>query len=335
MNKKIHLSLALPCIVVLLAGCVATAPTETAVPTSLPSPTPLPTLTPNSKPPEFRIIGYITSGVIAAVLPYDQVTHLNYAFLIPNADGTFNEMPNPWKLNDIVQLAHEKGVKVLISVGGWGWDKEFETVAADPQKRATFVKELVKVVDEYNLDGADIDWEFPDAGQSGQNFLALMRELRVALKDKLLTTAVVSLGENALGIPDETLELVDFLNIMAYDGQGANHSSYELAVQALDYWLGRGLPKEKAVLGVPFYSHPSGVIYRKIIQADPQAANFDEFDYFGVMVNYNGLPTMRRKTELALQRGSGIMIWTLESDSFDPATSLLNAIYQTAHGGNK
>ncbi len=59
-------------------------------------------------------------------------------------------------------------------------------------------------------------------------------------------------------------DLVDFLNIMAYDGPGQNHSSYEFAEEALNYWRQRGLPQNKTVLGVPFYSRPGEVPYRTV-----------------------------------------------------------------------
>ena len=53
-------------------------------------------------------------------------------------------------------------MRVLISVGGWGWDEEFETIAADPSLRRVFVQDLKSFVDEYQLDGADVDWEYVD-----------------------------------------------------------------------------------------------------------------------------------------------------------------------------
>jgi GH18 family chitinase len=173
----------------------------------------------------FRIIGYATEGVIAEAIPYGQLTHINYAFLIPNADGTadalhpFENLANPWKLEKIVALAHAQGVQVLISVGGWGWDEQFEVLAADPQRRAAFVSQLTALVTQYDLDGADIDWEYPDEGQSAQNFLALIQELRRAMPGKLLTCAVVATGPNVQGVLPETFALFDFVNIMAYDGE--------------------------------------------------------------------------------------------------------------------
>jgi GH18 family chitinase len=285
--------------------------------------------------PTFRIIGYVTDAAVVSAIPYEKLTHINYAFLLPKDDGTFVPLNNGWKLDEIVERAHAQNVKVLVSVGGWGWDAQFETVAANPGKRAVFVRELVSIVDQYQLDGADIDWEYPDPGTSSQNFLALIRELRTALpKGKLLTAAVVAHGdEHGQGVLAEAFEVFDFINIMAYDG-GQPHSSMELAETSLDYWLGRGLPPEKTVLGVPFYARPQEITYRKIVQADPAAADTDIFDYYGTKLNYNGVPTIQAKTRLAMQKASGIMVWELSQDA-PGDLSLLNAIYTTVHGGTK
>ncbi|MBN1666003.1 MAG: hypothetical protein JW862_02910 [Anaerolineales bacterium] len=271
----------------------------------------------------FRIIAYVTDAIVPDVIRYDLLTHINYAFLIPNADGTFRPLANGWKLAQVVEQAHARDVKVLISVGGWGWDQEFEVMAADPALRAIFVSELAALVAEYDLDGADIDWEYPDPGQSSENFLLLIQELRAAMPDKLLTTAVVAHGSTGEGVPAESFELFDFVNIMAYDGE--LHAKMEQAELALDYWQGRGLPAEKTVLGLPFYAEPNGLAYRKLVEADPQAAYADSYDYYGMELGYNGIPTVQAKTRLALARAGGVMFWTLEQDSLDEY-SLLAAI---------
>jgi chitinase len=328
-----------------LSACAApptvvptSSPVPTTVPTAVPTepptatvaPTPAPT--PTAVPEPFRVVGYVTDATVVSTIQFDKLTHINYAFLIPNADGTFARMANLWKLDEIAATGDAHGVDVLISVGGWGWDAQFESMAADPAARALFVSGLVEFVAAHNLDGADIDWEYPDPGTSSENFLALMQELREALPaDKLLTAAVVALGDTGGGVPVEAFALMDFVNLMAYDGSGPNHSSYEYAEAAIAYWQGRGLPAEKTVLGVPFYSRPDHVAYRKLVEADPAAAELDEFEYFGGTVNYNGQPTMRRKTELALERAAGIMIWALDHDTQDD-TSLLKTIYDTVQG---
>lgn len=264
----------------------------------------------------FRIIAYATGAVIPEMIPYDKLTHINYSFLIPNEDGTFQTLPNGWKLKQIVADAHEAGVKVLISVGGWGWDEQFETLAADAGRRAVFVEELASFVSAYDLDGVDLDWEYPDPGTSSQNFLALLEEVRQALPaGKLLTTAVVASGdEHGLGIPAESFEYFDFINVMTYDG-GEVHGSMAQFEGGLAYWRGRGVPAEKLVLGLPFYAYPDGTAYYKIVNAFPEAAQQDSFEYYGVQLTYNGIPTIQQKTAIAMQQAGGVMFWTLEQDA--------------------
>lgn len=245
----------------------------------------------------FRVIAYVTSSVVPETIPYDRLTHINYAFLIPNADGSLATFPNGWKLKNIVAQAHQAGVQVLISVGGWGWDEQFETLAADPAGRAHFVQNLGAFAAEYGLDGADIDWEYPDPGQSAQNFLALMTELRAALPGKLLTAAVVSYGKTGSGVPDASFPLLDFINVMTYDGP--DHATMAQFEAGLAYWQGRGLPPEKLVMGLPFYARPGEILYRKIVAADPQAAYTNTIDWQGAPIVYNGIPTIQTKTRLA------------------------------------
>lgn len=312
---------------VLLLSCspVATSQEASITPTNNE-----PTMTPSPTAPEFIILAYVTDGIFADIIPYHQLTHINYSFLTPKADGTFNPINNGWKLKQIAQTADQHGVKVSISVGGWGWDEQFEEMAANPRSRSAFVQNLKSFIDEYQLDGADIDWEYPDPGASSQNFLALIQELRLAMPDKLLTTAVVSYGDsNGLGIPEESFALFDFINIMTYDGP--DHGTMEQFQRGLEYWSGRGLPREKIVMGVPFYGDPN-LPYFKIVAANPEAAQKDSVEYFGATYHYNGIPTVQAKTLLAREQARGIMFWTLDHDA-QGELSLLNAIYEAAQTG--
>jgi GH18 family chitinase len=320
---RISLRTSLCLLAVLLTSCSASETPVNATSTGAPVITATPT------PPAFRIVAYATDAIIESIIPYEKLTHINYSFLTPKEDGTFNPINNGWKLNSIVENAHAHNVKVLISVGGWGWDKQFETIAANPESRGVFVQNLKAFVDEYQLDGADIDWEYPDAGQSSQDFLALMRELRAAMPEKLLTAAVVAYGDdNGQGIPQESFALMDFVTVMAYAGK--DHGTMEQFEKGLSYWNGRGLPKEKLVIGLPFYSDPNGVAYAKIVKANPAASQMDSFEYIGVMENYNGMPTIQLKTKLAMESAGGVAFWALDHDA-QGELSLVNAIYQTVN----
>ncbi|GLZ30092.1 hypothetical protein Lesp02_22820 [Lentzea sp. NBRC 105346] len=286
-------------------------------------------------PPGFKSVGYLPSwsGNVSAI-QYGKLTHINYAFALPNSNGTLQAIPDPGKLQQLVSLGHQNGVKVSLAIGGWndGNDSAFEQLAGNANARTTFVNSVVGTINQYSLDGVDIDWEYPDPGQSGNNFTALMQQLSSAMhsRGKLLTAAVVSEGGTAEGVQPAVFGAVDWLNIMAYDG-GSPHANYDWSIGSVNFWKGRGLPASKAVLGVPFYSRPTYLTYAQLVQIDPANANRDCTTVNGQQQCYNGLPTIRRKTQWAVGNAGGIMNWELSQDT-SGSTSLLSAIFETASG---
>jgi chitinase len=289
-------------------------------------------------PNGFRSVGYLPSwsGSVNSV-QYSKLTHINYAFALPNSNGSLQAIPDPGKLSSLVNLAHNNGVKVSLAIGGWndGNDSAFEALAANSGSRTTFVNSVVSVVGQYNLDGVDIDWEYPDPGASGNNFTALMQQLSSAMhsRGKLLTAAVVSGGNTANGVQPAVFGYVDFLNIMAYDG-GSPHANYDWSIASANFWKSRGLPASKTVLGVPFYSRPNYYTYSQLVGMDPANANRDCVTVGGAQQCYNGIPTIRRKTQWAMANAGGIMNWELSQDT-SGSTSLVSAIYEVATGGGQ
>ncbi|MET7403916.1 glycoside hydrolase family 18 protein, partial [Dactylosporangium sp. NPDC005572] len=116
-------------------------------------------------PNGFKSVGYMPSWAgSATAIQYSKLTHINYAFVLPNSNGSLQGLDNPSKLQQIVSLGHAAGVKVSIAVGGWndGNDSGFEGLAGNATARTAFVNNIVNLVNQYNLDGVDIDWEYPD-----------------------------------------------------------------------------------------------------------------------------------------------------------------------------
>lgn len=282
----------------------------------------------------FKIVGYLPSwaGNVNDV-QYGKLTHINYAFVMPDGNGNLPAPPNPAKLRDLVRLGHAAGVKVLISIGGWnnGDDAPFESLAANPATRATFVTSTINLIDEYALDGADIDWEYPNAGASATNYTQVMTELGSALhgRGKLLTAAVISNG-NTQGVQPAVFGSVDFLNIMLYDG-GSPHANYDWAITYVNQWKARGLPASKAVVGLPFYTRPTYATFAQLVALDPANANRDCTTVNGGQACGNGRPTVARKTQWALANAGGVMTWELSNDTAD-ATSLITVMYENAQG---
>ena len=305
-------------LVLVLIGCsVAVAPTE--------SPSPSPTV--RAQP--FKVVGYVTPAANVNAIDFSLLTHINYSFLIPRANGTTRPFGAPNHLRAVVAQAKKHDVKVLIAVGGWGWDKEFETLAADPAIREKLARRVAEFCATYQLDGVDIDWEYPNAGASAAHFAALAIAFRSALPaGALVTAAVLADATDAEGISTDAVGHLDFINLMAYDGPRTDHSSFAMAERSIATWLARGIEPDKLVLGVPFYARPGGAIYRTLLANDPATASGDRILFKGVEQNYNGPATIRRKTELALQLAGGIMIWELSQDARG-SDSLLRVIGET------
>lgn len=288
----------------------------------------------------FKVVGYFPSWAgDVNNLPYDKVTHINYSFVLPNADGSLRPLDGgAGRLQTLVQRAHQHGVKVLIAVGGWnnGDDSAFRSLAANSHYRNNFVTQVVNFVNQYNLDGVDIDWEYPD-GAEVPHYRTLMQQLSQALRSRgKLLTAAVTATDFPGSVDGTVINTVDFLNLMVYD-LGEPHSTYSAAQQAIHHWrFSEGLPKEKTVLGVPFYSHKQWVSYKDVIARHGQWAA--QVDNAGGL-DYNGQPTIRAKSELALMEAGGVMFWEMSQDTRDH-TSLMGTIWDVVgdaargQGGN-
>lgn len=301
-----------------LIGC-----SVAVTPTTSPSPKPV------GRTQPFKVVGYVTPAANIDAIDFSLLTHINYSFLIPRANGTTRPFGAPNHLRRVVAQAKKHDVKVLIAVGGWGWDKEFETLAADPAIRTKLAKRVAEFCATYQLDGVDIDWEYPNAGASSAHFAALAIAFRSALPvGALVTSAVLADATDAEGISTDAVGHLDFINLMAYDGPRNDHSSYAMAERSIASWLARGIHPDKLVLGVPFYGRPGNATYRTLLANDPATASGDRILFKGVEQNYNGPATIRRKTELALQLAGGVMIWELSQDARG-SDSLLRVIGET------
>ena len=295
------------------------------------------------------VIGYLPNyNDIASqinAIDYSKLTHIDVAFENPTndtGDFSFNEAETA-----LIEKAHQNHVKVLVSIAGGGasQDKDLSARYFDLQsdaKRAAFVQKLADYVVQHNFDGLDVDLEGPGIGKDYGAFVADLSKL-LHRKGKLLTAAVSQFygGDN---IPDSALKQLDFVNIMAYDFTGpwepnkpGQHSSLDASKKTVAYWLGRGVPKSKAVLGVPFYGYGFGnasrgangdYSYSELVTTFPGC---EKLDQVGDTIWYNGIPTIKAKTKYVRDEGlAGVMIWSIDKDA-PGSKSLLTAISEALH----
>jgi len=250
------------------------------------------------KPSAPMVVGYVFPQN-AALQPGEidafKMTRINYAFA--NIEG--GRMVTGFG-EDAKNFAFLAGLKqqnpsltVLVSVGGWLWSTNFSDISLTPQSRKLFIQSVMDFLSRYNLDGLDIDWEYPGMVGSGhpfraedkQNFTLLLKELRQRFNGetkgshrKLYLTIAAGASNEFLAHTEmaKVQKYVDTVNLMAYDyyepssdaitghhaplftnGADPKKISAEASVLAFEQ---AGVPATKILLGLPFYGHIWGQV---------------------------------------------------------------------------
>jgi len=248
------------------------------------------------------------------------LTHLLYAFAEVDENAEVRLPEDLSVLKAVRGAAWRSAARPGLLVGGWngGDDAHLTRAMASAGGRAHLVASLVAVLKRHALSAVEIDWEYPDNRQEGLQLLAFLTQLRgeVSGLDVSIGLSVPALGPHADVIPVEVFDHIDVLSIMAYDNSGGLHSSRTFFQDSLEYWLARGAPARKIAMGIPAYSRPQPQSYAELVAADARNAWRDTDG----TSNWNGLPTVRWKADMALRQGTGIMLWELGQDAPEPVS---------------
>ena len=198
-------------------------------------------------------------------MPFNRLTHIILAFVNPDSLGNLNQDFS--SLTPFIKAAHTHNVKILYSIGGGSYQAQYHALLKEG-KRQELIKNMVLKVTGYDVDGIDVDLEsgYAFGPETDPNYGIFISELARSLKskNKLITAALPSSPGNV--VTNEVLTQFDFINIMSYDHTGPwspdradNHASYSDAMDDVKYYLNTlKVPKDKLVLGVPFYGHDLG-----------------------------------------------------------------------------
>lgn len=240
-----------------------------------------------AKPVVIGYVGGFKGLVNTDAIDARKLTHINYAFVDIKDQQAFltNEKTDTVNFRKLRLLKKTNPeLQLLISIGGWAWSENFSDAVLTDASRKAFAASAVNIIRKYQLDGVDIDWEYPGMpGEEGnvyrpedkQNFTRMFQALRQELailekqegKRKLLTTAVAGFAEflehSEMG---KAQQYLDYVNLMTYDlfsGDTAVHhtglytthmykttKSTDHAVKA---FLAAGVPAGKLVMGIAFY----------------------------------------------------------------------------------
>lgn len=175
--------------------------------------------------------------------------------------------------------AANPGLKIILSMGGWGGCRDCSPVFSTKAGRKEFAKSTRELLDYFNADGIDLDWEYPAvAGYPGhpyslddkENFTSLIKMLRRKLgRNKEISFASGGLS-NCIDSSFEwkkVMRKADKVNLMSYDlvhGYStqtghhtplySNDTQKESTANAVDKMIAAGVPAKKIIIGAAVYA---------------------------------------------------------------------------------
>lgn len=177
-------------------------------------------------------------------------------------------------------------LRINLSIGGWGAEG-FSKAAGTENRRKKFVTSAFKILKYLNLNGIDIDWEFPVGPDWGQkiksspsdrnNYILLLQDIKTAFyeeekvsgKKYTLSTAIPScswfIEKNDL---QSVSYICDYINLMCYDYYGgwSNTTGFNASLfhnqndpvnwstdKCVKLFINNKIDSSKIVLGLPTY----------------------------------------------------------------------------------
>lgn len=243
----------------------------------------------NNKPVIVGYVGGYDGNIVdASAIDARGLSHINYAFVNVRDNRAIldNEKTDTINFKNLVGLKSiNPGLKILISIGGWTWSKNFSDAVLSDTSTQNFAQSAVDIVSKYDLDGVDIDWEYPGMSGDGNKFRPedragytnLFKNLREKLdalgkqtnKKYFVTTAIGGSLEFLQHTQmEEAQKYLDYINLMSYDfdetydNMAAHHSnlfspanmpyiySADVCIKNL---VKVGVQPSKIVMGIGFY----------------------------------------------------------------------------------
>lgn len=196
---------------------------------------------------------YVQNKTLFSETTKETLDIIYYSFIVPNSDGSVSFQDASY-MDEVRQLRNHN-VRIIGCVNGVGSEtsQAFKTITASTTLRAKFVKNLMNLVDEYNLDGLDLDWEAVSESLTpvASQYNLLCEELRAEMNLRqdeggtpyLLTMAVPA---SSYGTAEDRFDFktlnnyLDYINIMSYDLNNSSKTTHLSPLYTSNYDNGYG-----------------------------------------------------------------------------------------------
>ena len=279
-------------------------------------------LQPYAETPRMRLLGYLPNYRMsdAVLTTFGNYTDIVYFGAEIAADGSVT-MSEKHRAGLIKISETPEPVKIHFCLGGWGKDKHFASVTADPQKRKRLVDDLIRLQREYDFHGVDYDWEYPRSPAELENFGSLIRETQERFYPAFEVSAAFSPVHN---VPKVIWEHLDRVHLMTYD-LGPEHCAVYHSVNAIKRFKKLGIPDEKLTIGAAFYArhqnnHGNVKTYADLVRTFGKDVASDNRvgGYF-----YDNPKSLEQKIKLVKKsRIAGVIIWEIGQDTDQAELSL-------------
>jgi GH18 family chitinase len=164
-------------------------------------------------------------------IPRGKYTHIHFGFA--------NISPNNYKVDtdkfqdQFDRFRQAKGYKRILASGGWDFSTQPKTAGifregVRPNNRERLASSITDFIIQNDLDGVDIDWEYPNvpdmpwlppsSPDEGPNYLDFLQLLRSKLLQKSISIAAPASYWYLKAFPIEKIsKVVDYIVYMAYD----------------------------------------------------------------------------------------------------------------------
>ena len=286
------------------------------------------------------ITGYLPTYQVNDMTDWGFIPHVDRVYfngLCPNPEGVFAILEG-YTENLLTTLGKIQGrCEVYLSIGGGrGFRPDaMAELCLNPPKIPPFLDAFDAYLRENGIygavDGIDIDWEGPRVDDDA--YLVFLQAIKERFPDKGLTAAISSRHPGRAG---NLIGALDEINMMCYTRfENGEHVPMSIFTRAIDEYLEVGVPKEKLLVGVPFYGRTDNlqdteaVTYREVYESVPNLSpDVNSFVKGGKTFLYNGYTLISQKGEyLRRKRIKGVMVWELAQDiSYSNPLSLLRAL---------